>query len=227
MASASAIIDRACQLTGLNSAASSTERVMALDILNNVYYRVVSETESTVASATYTVAATANDYDVSAVVGATPMKIRRIQSVVGGTTNDLTIVSEDEILNLREGVASPGITSLVAPMGTTKVMFYPNPNVGTVINTYYVGYPTALTDATSSSPTAVPTLYHWDVLLSGMVIDMLAKDQRIGDMQAWNGLYQDGLSRLKQHSASFLGEPYSISLPQQSPWRRYRDERSR
>lgn len=227
MANVSVILDRACQLTGLNSTAAGTERVMALAVLENVYQRVLMETECTVASASYTVAATANDYDVSAVLGTTPLKIRRLQADIGTGVSDLWIVSEDELLSQRESLGSPATPFLVAPMGMSKLMFYPNPGVGTVIKSYYVPTPTALTDATSSSPSAVPAQFHWDVLLPGVVVDLLAKDQRIGDMQAWNGIYEMGLSRMKEHSASFLGDAYRVGLPNQITSRRFRDERWR
>jgi len=227
MASASAILDRACQLTGLNSTAASTERVMALAVLEDVYQRVVMNTECNVASATYTIAATANDYDVSTVVGATPLKIRRMQVTSGGTITDLFVVSEDQLLGSRESTTTPGLSFLVAPMGMSKLMFYPNPNVGDVIRTYYVPTPAALTDATSSSPTAVPSQFHWDVLLSGVVSDLLAKDQRGSDMIMWEEKHERALSRMKEISESFMGDPYPIALPHLRASRRFSDERGR
>lgn len=233
MATVTELLDRGVQLTGLRS--SGTERTLALNALQNAYTRTVMESECYIATASYTFAASTNEYSVSAVCGTTPLKIRNMVMVDGGLSRTLHGTSEDQLIGrLRNDNVATGNTYLYAALGTNNLMFYPKPRVGDVVNVYYVPNVPTLVDATSTTaanseitPTYVPVQWHYDVLLPALVVEMLDKDQRPQDVQFWQSRYVDGMARMKEWSAHFMGDATPAYIDTGNTGVFYEDQRRR
>lgn len=230
MATVTELLDRGVQLTGLRN--TGTERILALNALQNAYNRAVLESECYIATATYTFVASTNEYAVSAVCGVTPMKIRNMVMLDGGLSRTLHGTSEDQLINrLRNDNVSSGNTYLYAALGTNNLMFYPKPRVGDVVNVYYVPVPPTLAEASSTAaeatPSYVPVQWHYDVLLPALVVEMLDKDQRAQDVQFWQSRYIDGMNRMKEWSAHFMGDATPAYIDTGNTGVFYEDQRRR
>jgi hypothetical protein len=141
------------------------------------------------------------------------MKIREVILQQGGgqTLKKLMGVSEGQLIENQKGTTGEGgVPAMYAWLGTNQMLIHPTPSSGDVFKIYYVPVPPTLATATATytetTPSMIPVQFHWDVLLPGMVVEMLDKDQRSKDVQFWNQRFMDGMLRLKEWSASFMGD---------------------
>lgn len=193
---------RVYELTGLQT--TGTEATLVQAAVNDAYKRSVLFSGANEISADKTFATSTSDYSWSSAWSLTDiLRVESLQVVQGSNEYDLTPKSQNEILRLRRSNAGSGIPSYFAPMGLAKIMFWPNPSVGDTLRIRYHQRPTDLS-GDSDVPSAIPEEFHWSVILPGAVYQALQKDQRGKDAQDWYGLWQAGLTELREHVDMFL-----------------------
>lgn len=208
MATVTQLLDRGCNVTGLRNTGS--ERALALQALNNSYMRAVADAELRVAQVAQAAAGTPSVDTEWPLPSA--LKLRGVSVLRHGAQCPLEQVSEDEFL-MHASVpgGGDGIPRYFAVFGTGHYRVYPSATASTSMRVSYVPTPPVLVESApavgqETSPSYVHALWHWDVLLPGMVLELLDKDQRKTDVDFWAGRYQAGLERMRQWSASFGGD---------------------
>jgi len=78
-----------------------------------------------------------------------------------------------------------------------------------------------------TTPSQVPTQFHWRVLMAGTVVQMLDKDQRAEEASFWQQRYEDGLEQMHLWMAMYGGDPATVYDEQSMNYGRYPDERGR
>ena len=104
--------------------------------------------------------------------------------------------------------------------------------MGDVVKIWYLDeVPTLVESAPAagqeSTPSKVPALFHWDVLLNGMVIELLNKDQRLSEGQFWEERYAKGLARFVEYIGQMGGEANRAYMSKTLRRYRYNDQRYR
>lgn len=112
--------------------------------------------------------------------------------------------------------------------GTSAIRVYPRSVGSGSFNIHYVPMPPALSEddnvppalwdeaiwdlskwddyrGTESQPSHVPVQFHWNTLLPGVVVQLLDKDQRTDDVQAWMQRYEYGLARVRRWKKTMGG----------------------
>ena len=230
MATVTEILDRGSRITGLRS--TGTERVLALQALQNAYRRAMLESECDPQYVSYTVPASADSYTLATILGVTPVRLLHVSMGTAGGRMNLDQVSMQELLDYRETQDAVGIPCMYATLGFDRIAFYPNPSAGDVIRIWYLAdTPTLIESAPGagqeSTPSKVPVAFHWDVLMAGMVLELLDKDQRSEDVVFWTQRFERGIARLMEHIGQMGGEANRayVSLGGRKPYNR--DERMR
>lgn len=232
MATVTQILDRAARITGLRMTAGTTERALALAALNDVYARAVSEAETHLDYASYTIPTSEDVYYLADICSEEPQKLVDVSLNDQLGLGPLQQVSFPELREEHESHLSAGSPYMYAVVGFDRIAFEPNVSVGDTVNVWYVPpVPELVEDGPAanqqSTPSWVPNAFHWDVLLPGIVIQMLDKDQRIAEGGTWNTRYENGLARLKEYMGQVGGTANRAYLPK--PMGRYSrpDERRR
>jgi len=212
MATVTEILDRVSRKTG--TMATGNERADALAALNSVYKRAVLQTECYANVASYAFTTSSDSYAVSA-VSTDIMLIQDISHNSDAYYKKLLQKPISWITSRRSGSSSTGFPRCYAMIGTNKIAFYPNPNIGDTISVTYVQTPPTLVESgpsagEESTPTAIPAVFHDDVLMAGTIVHMLDEDQRIDDAGAWSQRYQAGLYALSEWANTFGGTDQAI-----------------
>lgn len=256
MATVTQLLDRGSQITGLQN--TGTERELARLSLEDVYRNVVSETEVRERTISHTFSTTSDEYLLEDLGFSTlPLKIKSITySGSAPGSYRLKHVSEDELLEYKRGFSRSSYSRLYTMKGSDTIMFWPNPQAGESVTVRFIPdtavlsetidvvaspfiwgvslwgvgvWGSGLTDpGIESTPRAVPTQFHWNVLLPGLVVQMLDKDQRLDEAATWQQRYEVGLSKMKLWLDTFGGQPTDIfvdsgvkfsTFPDQRPFR--------
>lgn len=230
MATVTELLDRGSKLTGLRT--TGTERQLALDALQDAYRRALMDTEASVVFDTYTFVSSADDYTFATMLGEQPLKLSHVTLSDSDGSTPLTQVSFQELLDSREVDVSTGTPYLYAAVGFEGLAFHPNPAVGQTVTIWYIEDTPALVEADpsageESTPTKIPVQFHYSVLLSGMVIEMLQKDQRAAEWQLWNDRYEKGIARMQEWIGQFGGEANRAYVKKGLRRFRFNDQRSR
>lgn len=230
MATVTELLDRASRITGLRN--TGTERTIALQALQNAYRRVVMDAEATPANASYTFVAKSDTYSLATLCGATPVRLLHVGLQSSGGRMNLEQTSMQELMDYRQTENAEGIPCLYATIGFSDIAFYPSPAVGDRLSIWYLADTPTLVESgpaagQESTPSKVPVAFHWDLLLPGMVLEMLDKDQRSKDVDFWAGRYERGLQRFQDHIGQMGGEANRayVAIAGRRPF--LRDERQR
>lgn len=215
MATVTEILDRGSHVTGLLT--TGTERTLALNALNDVYLDAILATGCHQNQSTHTFSTSAGIYTLSTDLSLSDcMQIIDITISSGAYNRKLAQKPVSWITQRRSGLAVAGLPRNFAMVGTTKIMLYPNPSAGSTATITYVQNPTkalheTTADATNeTTPTGIPEQFHYSVLLPGLVVQMLDKDQREQLGGIWNERYQAGLYKLAEFTAAFGGTDGAI-----------------
>ena len=205
------LLDRASKLTGLRT--TGTERELALQALQDAYSRAVMDAECSLATVSYTFVAASDDYSLTTMLAEQPTRLYQLSLVNSGVTTPLQQVSYQELLEMRDGVDANGSPTYYATIGFERVAFYPNPDVGDVLRTWYMDpVPTLVESAVGIgageeiTPSKLPANFHWAILLPAMVLEMLDKEQRLAESGMWNERYERGIARLQEHIGQMGGQ---------------------
>lgn len=145
----------------------------------------------------------------------------------------LVHVSESEMLEYRRGYTAQGYSRIYSLAGTGILRMWPRPAIGDSITVTFVPLPPELTEGTDrppaiwdeavwglsewdddrgaeSAPRQVPIQFHWSVLLPGVVVQLLDKDQRMEQVNWWQGRYEAGIEKMMMWHAQYGGEPNTV-----------------
>lgn len=231
MATVTQLLDRGSQLTGL--AASGTERTLALYSLQDVYNEVVEECDLNETDASFTFDESKRTWSLSTDMSLSDVyRIKHIRRTTTGLGEYLEHVDPSVEMGLAgQGLAS-GIPRKYAVKNFDEIRFWPIPDSGDAIQITYIAAPPTLVESApgageESTPSKVPELFHWSVLLPGMVVQMLDKDQRSEDASFWQARYEAGKQALKINRRRFGGKTpaipasgMSIGLPENDRYMR-------
>lgn len=200
-----ALLNRASRRTGMQTTGS--ERTEALDALNDVYLEAIMDSRLNMNRVSYTMVTALDLYDVSSLIGSIPLGLVGVGRVhTDGRYEAFEVVSHDE-LTQNQSRSSGGDTVQVAPLGVSKLMFWPNVSVGDVIRFYYLPAVTALAETGNNDPAVlVPVQFHQSVLLAGTILQLLDKDQRKSDVEFWGNRYESGKAKMALWAEQFMGE---------------------
>jgi len=212
VATVTALADRACSVTGLQT--TGTERALIVAALNDCYQRAISESGAYRGSSTESLTAGTGDYDIATTFAITDLlEIKHVTASGGGLTNTRMIrVPESELLEMRENTTTTGASSYYALAGDTSFMVFPTPGASQTVTIYYVKAPPTLVESGAgageeTTPSKIPARFHWDVLLAGSVVQALSKDQRAEDMAFWQARYEGGLASYLEYVNRVGGDP--------------------
>lgn len=209
MATVTELLDRASRITGLRNTGS--ERVVALQALQNAYRRAMLDSECDPQYVSYTVVSGADSYTLATILGATPVRLLHVSMGSSGGRMNLDQVSMQELLDYREAQEAVGIPCMYATIGFDRIAFYPNPSAGDTLRIWYLAdTPTLIESAPGAgqetTPSKIPVAFHWDVLLPGLVLELLDKDQRMEEASFWGNRYEKGIARLQEHIGQMGGD---------------------
>lgn len=213
MASASAILDRCSQNSGLKL--TGNERQLLLDALNAFHKRVLRMSRVSETVASYSVTASASSYAASTLCGTATVGLHSIRVADGSTTRQLVRKSLDFLLDQQLiDASSQGYPEFYAIQGgggaNAKVLFYPLPTVGQTIRTVYVPTPSALTDSTSSSPdSSIDDEWHMTLLMWGTLAEAFAKDEKLDSYKIWVQRAEEKLAEFMEYCDEFGGSSAS------------------
>ena len=209
MATVTQLLDRASRVTGLRTTGS--ERIVALQALQNAYRRSMMESECDPQYVSYTVPANSDSYTLATILAATPVRLMHVSMGTSGGRMPLQQVSMQELLDYRESQEAVGIPCMYATIGFDRIAFYPNPSVGDNLRIWYLAdTPTLVENSPAvgeeTTPSKIPIAFHWDVLLPGLVLELLDKDQRNDEASFWGSRYERGIARLMEHIGQMGGD---------------------
>lgn len=230
MATVTQLLDRGCRITGLRT--TGTERELALQALQDAYTRAVLDSECSLSTVAYTFVASSDNYDLSTILGEQPLRLYHVSLTTSAGNTPMQQVSFQELLDIRENNNSPGPSYVYATVGFNDIAFYPNPAVGESIRVWYVDDVPTLHETDNvapeeTTPSMIPAAFHWSVLLPGMVLEMLDKDQRAAEADMWMRRYERGIARLVEHIGQFGGEANRAYLKKGVARYRYNDQLGR
>lgn len=165
----------------------------------------------------------------------------------GNNTRLLRHVSENELLEHRRNHSLSGFPRLYAISGMGRIKIWPRPQVGRELTFTYVPLPPELTEGidrppalwdeaiwdlslwddargAETTPSQIPIQFHRSVLLNGLVVQMLDKDQRSTAVAFWQQRYQDGLEKMHLWMAMYGGDPAVVLDEEATSYGRYPDE---
>lgn len=205
------ILDRGARITGLRT--SSTERALALQALQQAYRRSVMDAELSLSSFDYTFLDDEDDYALTDTCDEQPVRLYHVALTSQGDEIPIQQVSFQELLDIRDnntGNSGPGYYAVI---GFERIAFWPNPTAGDTIKTWFIPDVPELVEpdpdnpvGSETTPSKIPVAFHWDVLLPGMVVEMLDKDQRAQEAQFWMDRYHRGIARLQEHIGQMGGD---------------------
>lgn len=165
--------------------------------------------------------------------GETALKLAHVSIESNAGQIPLQQVSLQELLDIRDSQSGDGGTPYYyAANGFTALEFYPNPAVGDVLSIVYIPDVPTLTEGVPASgeedtPSLVPAQFHFSVLLSGIVLQMLDKDQRLAESDMWQARFDRGLAQMQEWIGQFGGEFNRAYLRKGLKMHRFNDTRSR
>lgn len=209
MPSVTQLLDRASKLTGLRTTGS--ERVLALQALQDAYNRAVMDSECNLSYATYSFLTSSDTYLLTDVLLEQPTRLYHVTLDVGGTDVPLQQVSFQELLEKKERGLDTGSPMVYSTVGFQSIAFAPNPAVGDTVGVWYVDACPTLVESGAvageeTTPSKLPANFHWSILLPATVLEMLDKDQRLAESGMWNERYMNGIGRLQEHIGQMGGQ---------------------
>jgi len=174
------------------------------DAINDVYTRVVVETEANATLATTTLTAGDTTYTL-------PSGISRLKTIVctpvgGFQTRPLLRWTIDKMLTMRSAAAGPGSNNgsvyAYCLIGLNEFEVYPTPQSADTLTIYYTARPTALS-ADADTP-IIPEPYATECLVYGASANVA---QFTGDPQmSWyQQLSDDAMARFRSHINRLTG----------------------
>lgn len=204
MATTTNLADRICRLTGLQSTGS--ERTLILEYLNDAYREAVERSECyPKTSSNISVSAAASSITLSSSI----TDLNKLRSVYFTGYNGYSylklhpISNRNRIDQLDRTNSLTGITryySLARSGGTTTMYFHPAPTSAATLVCEYLAQPPTLVESApgtgeESTPTAIPTQFHYRILAAGGIAMALETDQR-RDSQMWWDRFEKGVNDL-------------------------------
>lgn len=238
MATVTQLLNRISNISGLYK--TGEERQLALDALNNAYLDTVMRTEcaekiinTAVSAATVNPGSSLNnDFVLSSFTGGSaPIKIKSIVVNDANAANyPLLQVSEDELLEYRRGYEATAYVRLYSIAGSNIIRFWPTPKSEDIMSLTIIPQPPRLVEALplageETTPSLVPELFHWNVLLPGAMIEAMDKDGDSSRASDWMSRYESGIMRMQEWLNTFGGEPSAVFTPTSTRFVLYPDQR--
>lgn len=199
-----ALLDRAARRSGLNRTGS--EGTDLLQSLQDVLAEVLCEVGHLIDVVDCTLVTSDNIYSISSLVGMVPTGLRGVGVYKDQRFRELELVSYEELqYRGQSSVGTGGVAGLVAPLGVEDLMFDEKLRVGDVVRLFYVPPAATLTD-TAMNITQIPVQFHQSVLLAGVIVASLDKDQRKSDVEFWGSRYEAGKLKMKKWAQEFMGQ---------------------
>lgn len=213
MADAQTLVDQVCADAGIDATAGTTDRAQALSCLNRALKRVAIDTGGfrdiarfTVTSRDYNLIttpqlqATTVDADASSNFSQVLNSIDWIgvsdSTGVTEFSSRLQRVSPERLLNLRPPLASSSSSPQFYAVNWPVLMLDAVPSGGANLVVGYQRDPATLTDASSSYPQEIPSLFHEDLLGKLAVVILLeGYEGREQDAAYHRQLYAESLDR--------------------------------
>lgn len=213
MATVTNLADRVCRLTGLQSTGS--ERTLVLEFLNDAYREAVERSECyPVLSSAISVAADDNETTVTSDIA----NVNRILNVYlsnysGYGTLALKPISRRRLIAEQDKLSSysgiPQYYHLRRTGSTLEMALFPRPeSTASMYIEYYSNPPTLVESAPGageeSTPTAIPTQFHYRVIAAGAIAMALDSDQR-KDSGMWWERFDKGIYDLTSWTNQLQG----------------------
>ena len=214
MATVTNIADRVCRLTGLQSTGS--ERTLVLEYLNDAYREAVERSECyPKTSSSVSVSADATSTTISGTV----TDLGKVHSVYlsgydGYSYLKLQPVSMRQRLELLHAESSssgiPRFYAIRYSGGTVTLHLYPLPESAATVVLEYNATPLTLVESApgagqESTPTAIPSVFHYRTIAAGAIAMALETDQR-RDSQPWWDRFERGVMDLTMWVNEFQGD---------------------
>lgn len=232
MATVTQLLDRGSMVTGMRRLGE--ERDMALFALNNAYLRAVSDADVGDSQVSGAFGSAADVYAFASILSGSPapLKLTYVGIETGGGTSTVEQVSMQELMDMRMTSEALGYPIAYAINGFNGISFYPNPAATDRFVIRGAFQPKELVESAptvtqETTPTSIPVLFHWDVLLPGMVMEMMDKDARNDNVNFWAQRYERGIARLQQYAGDMGGNANRayVGYDNRSPY--YPDARNR
>lgn len=226
------ILARAALIAGYRTTGS--EQQLAIDAYNAWYSKVCRKSGNGDTTANYTVTASQDYYDVTAVLaGASASRVNNVSfcntTAVNAPRQPLKQVGHRELNQYRFDAGSTGIPEVYAMLGTRKIGFFPNPQINSIITVNYSEKPVLYT--TAASATATPALvddeFHPTLMVYGTLAGITHRDGNLAVWQSWVQMAESYLSDYDEFVDSFGGESAPLMTVDDSAAAYYPDQRSR
>jgi hypothetical protein len=146
---------------GLDETASGNDDVLLGRRINQAIRQVLIDLQLYVITASISLTASTNEYQLPAALTADPLAILKL---VNSDNVPLERVSVEEIHDLRRGAVATGSNVYrYAVNGANLLMLYPTPSAAGTLTAYYVPTPTVLTgtdDPSGATFGGIPVQYH-------------------------------------------------------------------
>lgn len=211
MATVAALADRVCAVTGL--ADTGADRALVLGYLNQTYANSVLEAGGYIG--TFSASLTANDDTYT--IGTAPLSVTDLVEIRALWVTDQAVsyrpvrqVSERQIMDLRQGIASPATPLFYAVRGTTELLLYPAPQSGTVLEGSYLKSAPVLVESSAgageeTTPSAIPSAFHFEVISNGALALAMEYENRFEEAAAYDAKWGNGIQRLLAWTSRFGG----------------------
>lgn len=215
MASVTALANRVAAVTGLSE--TGDDRALVLEYLNQAYAYSVLETGAYIATFSKALTTGVADYTI----GTAPLDITGVLEFRSLWIDDAAIdnrpldqVSEAQLLAMRNSVTIESTPLFYALRGTRQVLLYPAPAEGTTLLGSYLSEPPELVESAptasqETTPTAIPSPFHFDVIANKATALALEYDNRFEEAAAYDAKWGVALERLLAWVSRFGGPTIS------------------
>ena len=211
MATVTALCNRVCQVTGL--AETGSDRSQVLGYVNQAYATSVMEAGAYTSTFTKTLTGDVGDYTF----GVSPLDVTNLLEIRHLWVDDASLanrplvrVPEYEIQAMRQAQTVASTPLYYAVRGDRQLLLYPKPLSGTTLSCVYLASPPELVESApatgqESTPTAIPSVFHWDLLANKATALALEFDNRFEESALFDQKWSVGMERYLAYVARFGG----------------------
>lgn len=167
-------------------------RAECLEIINQLYQNDIGKRLKILASFSYDASDAA--HTITSGVGTLPSDCLQVSQVYDGDAN--TNVPLEQILFIDNKVADDDVTSQYMTPDLTALWIFGTTPTNTV-KVYYYKQPVALTDASSSIPTALKPEFHIDIFVARIKEVYAMRQNNTGDAMDMKALVLDLLTQIE------------------------------
>jgi hypothetical protein len=211
MPTTTALSDRVCQVTGL--AETGTDRTQVLGYLNQAYATSVMEAGAYTSTFSTTLTENVDDYTFGiAPLGVTNLlELRHLWVDDAALSNrPLVRVPEYEIQAMRQAQTVSSTPLYYAVRGNQQLLLFPAPMAGTTLSGVYLATPPTLVESApdtgeETTPSAIPAVFHWDVLANKAISLAMEFDNRFEESAMFDQKWALGMERYLAYVGRFGG----------------------